>query len=197
MSRTAALFLHFQNDTLHPQGRVALGLAQFPDLRDRTIERATALLASCRRAAVDIIHMRISFAHDYSDVPLNIPLFAAVARAQAMQADTWGADFIEPMQPLAGEVVMVHNRVNAFQGTGLADLLWLRRVDQLVIAGVASNSTVEHSARHAADLGLDVIVAEDASATARADLHAGALENIRLIGRTMTVASLTEYLGAA
>jgi biuret amidohydrolase len=196
VSATALLMLHFQNDVLHDEGKIALGLARLPELRARTLAAAQKLLGAARSAALPIFHVRIAFRPDYADAPKSVPLFQAVIAAGAMSEGGWGAEFLDGFTPLPNETVLTHNRVNAFQGTPLADLLWTWRIERLILAGVASNSTVEHSARHAADLGLDVIVAQDATASARADLHAAALENIRLIGRVIPVETLIESWGA-
>ena len=190
---SAVLALHYQNDVLHPDGRIALGLAQLPDVRDRLIAGATRLLASARAAGVPIVHVRIAFASDGSDIIQNNIMFRAVHDSGAMRDGDWGADLFAGLGPVEGEVVITHKRVNAFFRTNLADLLSTLGVQQLYLGGIATNSVVEHTARHAADMGLHVTAVEEACACARADLHAAALENIRLIG---TVASVGDILWA-
>jgi nicotinamidase-related amidase len=190
VKKAAVLSLHFQNDVVADGGAVALGLAALPALRAHCLGAAARLLAGARAAGVPVISVRIAFAPGHTDLVANGALFRAVAAAGALVEGSWGADFVPALAPLPGETVITHRRVNAFHETGLERLLAEMGVRQLVITGVASNSTVEHSARHGADLGLDVIVAEDGCASARADLHEAALENIRLIGRTLTVDSI-------
>ena len=194
-TRAAVLALHFQNDVLHPDGRIALGLARQPEVRDALIAAAGRLLAAARAAAVPVIAVRIAFAPDYRDVPEHVPILLAAKQAGAMAEGSWGAQFYAPLAPLADENVLTHNRVNAFFGTGLDRLLAGQGVGRLILAGVATNSVVEHSARHAADMGFEVIAAQDACASARSDLHTAALENIRLIGRVMPVSDIIDDWG--
>jgi biuret amidohydrolase len=192
---TAVLALHFQNDVLHPDGKVALGLARQPGLREQLIEQASGLFAGARARGLPVIAVRIAFRPDYADVPKVVPLYQAVSQSGAMAEGGWGSAFHAGFEPVEGDAVFTHNRANAFQGTGLADLLAVWKIERLILAGIATNSVVEHSARHAADLGFDVIAAEEACACARPDLHAAAFENIRLIGRVLPVATLIDRWG--
>jgi len=184
---SALLALHFQNDVVADGGRVALGLASQPVLRTRCLKAAQALIEGARGAGLPVIWVRIAFQPGHTDLVPNAPIFRAVAAAGALVDGSWGAEFAQGFSPAAGEHVITHRRVNAFHNTGLEAYLAGLGIERLILAGVATNSTVEHSARHAADLGIEVIVAEDACASARADLHQAALENIRLIGRAETV----------
>lgn len=60
------------------------------------------------------------------------------------------------------------------------------------MAGVATNSVVETSARRAADMGYEVIVASDACSCARLDLHEASLENMHYIADVRTVEQVLE-----
>lgn len=192
MTGVAVLALHFQNDVVADGGAVALGLSALPAVRGRCLAAAARLLAGARAAGVPVISVRIAFAPGHADLVANCALFRAVAAAGALVEGSWGADFATALAPLPGETVITHRRVNAFFETGLAAHLAALGVRRLVIAGVASNSTVEHSARHASDLGFDVTVAEDGCASARPDLHEAALENIRMIGQIRPVDAIVD-----
>lgn len=185
----AALALHYQNDVLHRDGKIALGLAQQPEKRVRLIAGAGRFLAEARMSAMPIIHVHIQFRPDGSDIVRNNDIFRAVYKSGAMREGSWGAAAFDALAPQAGETVLTHSRVNAFYGSPLEQALDAHGVSQLYLAGIATNSVVEHTARHAADMGYDVAVIEEACASARDDLHAAALENIRLIGRVMDVQS--------
>ncbi|GMO93397.1 hypothetical protein TM239_02480 [Bradyrhizobium sp. TM239] len=87
---------------------------------------------------------------------------------------------------------MVHNRVNGFYDSNLEMRLRELGVTRLILSGVATNSCVEHTARHAADMGYEVIVAEDACSASRPEVHEAALFNISLIGSVVTVNNLVE-----
>lgn len=190
--RRVVLALHYQNDVVHAEGRIRLGLAEDDTRRAAVIAAAERLLAGARRASVPVLHVRIAFRPDHADVIRNGPIWENVVRIGAVVEGSWGAAFHERLSPTADEIVVRHGRINAFFGSPLEEALRLHDAAELVIAGVATNSVVEHTARHAADMGYRVTVAADACAASRADLHQAALDNIALIGTVATVDALVQ-----
>jgi nicotinamidase-related amidase len=191
-NRTALVALHYQNDVLHPDGKIRLGIAEGAPARGRLIASATTLLSHCRSTGIPIVHVRIAFPERHEGVLLNAPIFRNVAAAGACQEGSWGAEFHAGLQPISGESVVTHGRVNAFFNSTLEANLRALGVTRLIMAGVATNSVVEHSARHAADMGYEVTVVSDACSAARQDIHEASLFNIGLIGR---IAGLADFTG--
>ncbi|WP_136162675.1 cysteine hydrolase family protein [Sphingomonas flavalba] len=189
-SGTVLLALHYQNEVLHPDGRIRLGVAEGSDRRDAVVAAAARLLAGARRAGVPIVHVRIAFPAGHAGVRTNAPIFRNVVAAGAMEEGSWGVDWHAGLEPLAGEAVVTHGRVNAFYDSPLEAVLSDLGATRLAMAGVATNSVVEHSARHAADMGYEVVVAADACSAARPEVHDAALFNIALIGDVASVDSL-------
>jgi nicotinamidase-related amidase/GrpB-like predicted nucleotidyltransferase (UPF0157 family) len=74
-------------------------------------------------------------------------------------------DFKAGFEPREGEDLIAKNTGSAFAGTRLEQLLRTREQFQLVIAGVITNNSVETTVRHAATLGFQVTLAEDACFT--------------------------------
>jgi len=185
--RTVVLALHYQNEVLHPDGVIRLGIAEQDSGRKAVIDAATRLLVGARRLAVPIIHVRIAFDTGNRDVIQNCTIFRNVALHGAMPEGSWGAAFYEGLAPVAGELSVTHNRVNAFYQTDLQSHLENMDVGHLVIAGVATNSVVETTGRHAADVGWFVTVAKDACSAADPDLHRAALANMALLGEVEEV----------
>jgi nicotinamidase-related amidase len=83
------------------------------------------------------------------------------------------------------------NVPDAFTATGLERWLRVRDIEQLVIAGVITNNSVEATARSAGNLGFDAIVASDGAYTfdqrdltgrlwAAEEVHALSLANISM-----------------
>ncbi|WP_202515481.1 isochorismatase family protein [Streptomyces sp. SID161] len=70
-----------------------------------------------------------------------------------------------------GDLEVVKRTIGAFQGTGLDERLRERGVTTLVFGGIATNLGVESTARAAADLGYDLVFAEDAMAALTAAEH--------------------------
>ncbi|MNT85352.1 Isochorismatase family protein YecD [compost metagenome] len=103
------------------------------------------------------------------------------------------------MQPLAGsprEFIVKHTRISAFYGTPLEETLRVIGARRLVVAGVATHSVVEGTVRHAADIGFDVMVAEDACASADLAVHEASLASMRLIAQTGSVAQAVRWAAA-
>jgi nicotinamidase-related amidase len=195
--RTALLALHYQNDVVHDDGRIRLGLAEGDAQRAAVLDAAGRLFAGARAAGVSIVHVRVAFRPDHADVLRNGPIWDSVFRLGAVAEGSWGAEFHERLRPLPDEFVVRHGRINAFFGSPLEGTLQLLDAKALAIAGVATNSVVEHTARHAADMGFSVSVAADACASSRLHLHQAALENIALIGTVADVDTLIAGWSAA
>jgi nicotinamidase-related amidase len=190
LRRTVLLALHFQNDVVHEQGRIRLGFAANDPARAAVLDAAGRLLAGARAVAVPVVHVRVAFRPDHADVLRNGPIWQNVVRAGAVVDGTWGAAFHDRLQPLPSEHVIRHGRINAFFGAPLEETLRLFDPLDLVLAGVATNSVVEHTARHAADMGYRVTVAADACAASRPELHRAALDNIALVGSVAQVEAI-------
>lgn len=76
-----------------------------------------------------------------------------------------GCEFQDALAPLALEHVVEKNVPDAFANSGLERWLRTRSIQQLVIAGVVTNNSVESTARAAGCLGFDTIVAASACYT--------------------------------
>lgn len=100
-----------------------------------------------------------------------------------------GYEFKDAFKPLSSEVHIVKQTPCAFTGTVLQELLNSHSLNSLVITGVATNNSVESSARTAGNLGFSVTVVADACFTfakvdfngilrSAEDVHAMSLANI-------------------
>ena len=78
---------------------------------------------------------------------------------------TWGAEIIEELQPLEGEMVVPKPRYSAFFGTALDLYLRTFRVKYLFFTGVDTAICVESSIRDAYNLDYFPILVSDASAS--------------------------------
>jgi DNA-binding MurR/RpiR family transcriptional regulator len=124
------------------------------------LPNVAALLACSREADVPVVFTRIeSLTVDGSDrsryharVGLHVPPGAP------------DGEILEEVAPAPGEVVVAKTTSDAFIGTGLERLLRNLGAEQLVVGGVLTNECVESTVRHAADVGFEVILAEDACA---------------------------------
>jgi len=189
---TVLVAVHFQNDVLHPDGKIRAGLGRDDDNRAGLIRRARRLMDGARARGIPVVSARIAFRRGFRGVAQNSSMFRGVVKAGALVEGSWGADFHARLRPRRGEFVVTHSRVNAFYGSDLELVLASLGAQRLVVAGVATHSAVEHTARHAADMGYEVIVAADACAAADPELHAASLRTLAL--HVERVASVDEIL---
>jgi len=114
-----------------------------------------------------------------------------------------GVEVQERFEPMAGERLIQKQVPDAFCGTTLEADLRCAGIGQLVIVGVATNNSVESTARTAGNLGFDTWVAEDACFTfdkvdyfgvarSAAEVHGMSLANLH--GEYATVVSVERIL---
>jgi biuret amidohydrolase len=187
MSAAALLAVHYQNEVVHPAGRIRLGVAEHGAERRAVIATAKRLLAGARAHAVPVISVRIAFAPDHSDVTANAEIWRRVVASGAMAEGSWGAEFYDGLGPLPGEAVITHTRNNAFYGSSLAAALAPLAPSRLIIAGVATNYAVESTARHASDAGYDTVIIADACSAASAEAHRASLATLAMLATIRTV----------
>ncbi|MCK9511979.1 MAG: cysteine hydrolase [Pigmentiphaga sp.] len=183
------LALHYQNDVLHPDGKIRVGLGDGDQHRAALIASAGRLLAGAREREWPIIHVRIAFRPDYADMPDNMPIFRKTREIGAVPEGGWGSEFFAELAPLDSprEFVVRHTAISSFYGTPLMQLLIMLQAREVVVAGVATHSVVESTVRDAADRGYVVHVAADACAAADRQAHQAALNSMALIANVSQV----------
>lgn len=184
--RTALLCQHCQNDLLLENGKFApFG---FPAMvkKNNVIAKIRQLQDAARKAAMPVIHVRVSCREDYADVPQNCQLYRGSQEFGALQRGSRGAEIVDELQPQGDEVIVEAMRVNAFYGTTLD--LHLRHINAqaLLICGIATNFTVEGTARDAVDRGYDVYVVEDCCASMSQEAHDFTIQHVLPILTTVT-----------
>lgn len=190
---TALLALHYQNEVLHPDGLIRVGIAD-DEVRTAVIEHASQLLTEARRRDWLIVHVRIAFRPDYADLPRNIPIFLRTETLGAVKDGEWGAEFYASLAPRASrrEFAVKHTSISAFRGTSLDQLLRAHGIVRVVAAGVATHSVVEGTVREAAESGYEVSVAADACAATPRSIHDASLASMSLMARIITVQALID-----
>lgn len=182
LQKNAALILiDQQKGILHPR----LGPRNNPDAELHMLQ----LLDFWRQSARPVIHV-----HHLSRSPDSV-----------FWPGQSGVEVQERFEPLARERLVQKQVPDAFCGTRLETDLREAGIEQLVIVGVATNNSVESTARTAGNLGFDTWVAEDACFTfdkadyfghvrSAGEVHAMSLGNLH--GEYATVVSVKQILAA-
>jgi biuret amidohydrolase len=190
-AETVVLALHYQNETVHPDGKIRVGIAEASPERAAVIAAARRLLDGARAHHVPVISVRIAFRGDHRDVPDNAEIWRRVKAGGAMAEGSWGAEFYAGLGPLADEFVVTHARNNAFYGSALADVVAVFRPERLVVAGISTTYVVESTVRHACDMGYEVWVAADACSSATREMHEASLAAMKPLA---TIGSVDEIV---
>jgi nicotinamidase-related amidase len=164
----ALIALHFQNDICHPDGLIPFAVDRSGPSPDVFLDRSQTLIVRARDAGWLIAHVHIAFQPDYSDLPRNARLFKAAAELGALKRGSWGAAAMQGFEPAPDDIALIHTCNNAFHKTGLDDILRKHAVTEIAVAGLATQYSVEHTVRHAADLGYSVTMVRDCCGTANA-----------------------------
>ncbi|GAA4670520.1 MULTISPECIES: cysteine hydrolase [Amycolatopsis] len=175
----AVLALHWQVNVISPDGFFG-GLLGEPVARSGVVGRAVRFHRAAREAGVPVVFTRFTVPEGEGQLVRNTGFMRAVGEAQeAFRPGAPGAQLIPEMAGLASAVVD-NQKLSGLAGNGLAESLRAQGVDTLLITGVATNLTVEQTARHATDLGFTVHVVSDCVTAADETTHAASLANLEL-----------------
>lgn len=140
-ANAALIIIDQQKGILQPR----LGRRNNPQAEERILD----LLGFWRRSARPVIHVQ-----HLSREPDSV-----------FWPEQEGVEFQPRFLPQDGEWLVQKQVPDAFCATGLEARLREAGIGQLVIVGVATNNSVESTARTAGNLGFDTLVAEDACFT--------------------------------
>jgi nicotinamidase-related amidase len=182
---TAIVAVHFQNDIVGPDGAFA-GFFRAEVERTGVLDTAARLLDGARAAGVPVIYTRVAWKSDYSDLNANSALLGMVAQTQCLQDGSEGAAITDEVTPKDGDRIVTHQRVGGFADSDLEATLRAVGAQTVVIAGVATNASVEGTARAASDLGFRTVVVADACSAGSPEAHSASLESLGLLAEITT-----------
>lgn len=199
---TALLVIDMQRDFCSPHGYAAQAGLDVTRLAE-PIARIRQLLDAARRTGMLVVHTREGHRPDLSDCPpekmqrsgqAGAPIGSAGPMGRLLVRGEYGHDFIEELQPAAGEVVIDKPGYGAFHQTDLALVLANRRIRQLVLCGVTTEVCVHSTLREAVDRGYACLTVADATAASDPALQAPALAMIGVEGGIFGAVVTTDQL---
>jgi nicotinamidase-related amidase len=134
---------------------------------DAALRNMQRLLTGCREHGLTVIHSVLNASS------ANGRLLSRQLEVSGLSIPTGvPEDQIRPeLAPLPPELVLPRVTYSPFAGTDLQSVLGEKGVDTLVLAGMLANTTVDLTAREAADRDFGVIMVWDASASESLDWH--------------------------
>jgi ureidoacrylate peracid hydrolase len=109
--------------------------------------------------------------------------------------ETWDAEIVDEIKPTEGDHVVIKRRDSAFHDTEIG--VWLRslNIDTLIFCGIDTSICVETSLRDAFNIGYDVVLISDATASNNKKHYESTLENVKgYYGIVMDMKELCQYL---
>jgi gluconolactonase len=191
-TRCALIIQDLQNDVMIEGGAFADSGAPAHATAQNVVGNASDLAAACRAAGVPVIHIWYIVEPGAAGLKQNAPLFQGVKEANALVRGTWGAAPAEGLEPQDGDHVVEKMRMNGFYETRLDILLRGLGADTLLISGAWTNMSIEHTARHGADAGYEVVVASDGTSTTGEEWQNAALNYAMTnVAKVATCAEIT------
>jgi gluconolactonase len=195
--RSALVIQDMQNDVIIEGGAFADSGAPAHAIAQNAVANVAELAAACRAAGVPVIHIWYIVEEGSAGLKQNAPLFQGVKGANALVRGTWGAAPAEGLEAQDGDHVVEKMRMNGFYETRLDILLRGLGADQLIITGAWTNMSIEHTARHGADAGYEVVVASDGTSTTGDEWQNAALSYAMTnVAKVATCAEIKTALGS-
>lgn len=131
------------------------------------VKNAERILRACRERSIDVVHVRMQG-------PTDNPRHTAKVNRKIgliVPPHFEGAEFIDEVKPLSNELVIAKTNGGALSGTNLDFVLRNMDVQSLILVGFLTDQCVLATSLHAADLGYDVLIVEDACTARSKGLH--------------------------
>jgi gluconolactonase len=192
--RSALIIQDLQNDVMIEGGAFADSGAPEHAKSQDVVANVKRLADAARKSGMPVIHVHYIVEPGAPGLKLNAPLFVGVKESNALVRGSWGAAPAEGLEPLPGDHVVEKMRMNGFYNTRLDILLRGLGAETIVITGAWTNMSIEHTARHGADAGYEVVVVSDGTSTTSDEWQHAALDYAMTnVGQ---VANTDEVVGA-
>lgn len=197
--KTAIVLIEYQNDFVKEGGAQHAAVAPVMESTDM-LANSLALVEQARSLGVTIMLAPISFAEGYPEIsPDPYGILKGVADSKAFRKGTWGAEIIDELIPMPGDVVVEGKRgLDCFFSTNLDFVLRQRGITNVALAGFLTNCCVESTMRSAYERGYQVVTLTDCTATLSEEEQRVAVEkNFAMFSRPMKHRAFLDELAAA
>jgi ureidoacrylate peracid hydrolase len=164
---TALLVIDPYNDFISEGGKIWERLKGVAEA-NHCVPNMLEVLKAARKAELRVfyaLHHRYR-PGDYETWKYIAPIQKAAWSRKAFESGTWGGEIRGEFEPQPGEIVaQEHWCSSGFANTDLDLLLKKHGIHQLIVIGLIAHTCVESTVRYAAELGYEVTVVKDATAS--------------------------------
>ena len=153
----------------------------------KVIPKIKELINFCRNENIPIFYTEAIREPSGIDLLLNIHNILPRTREERLRnknipicvRDTWDAQTLDEIKPTEMDHIVLKRRDSAFQDTELR--MWLQsiHINTLIFCGIDTSICVESSLREAFNLGYDVILVSDATASGIVKHYETTIERVR------------------
>ena len=178
---TALLVIDPYNDFISEGGKVWDRLKRVAEA-NRCVPHMLQALGAARKVPMRVfyaLHRRYR-PGDYATWKYLAPIQKAAWLGKTFEHGTWGGEIRGEFAPQAGEIVALeHWCSSGFANTDLDLQLKKHGIQQLIVIGLIAHTCVEATVRYGAELGYEVTVIKDATASySEEHMHAALAVNI-------------------
>jgi len=150
-----------------PEKEVKAAIADYEKRFWKAVDNSAKILKACRAKGIDVVHVHL-------EAPTKNPLHTAKVNRKiglVVPPASEEGESLPQVRPLPDELIVNKTNGGAFSGTNLDFILRNMDIQSLILVGFLTDECVAATAYHASDLGYDVLLVRDATATHRSEAH--------------------------
>lgn len=153
------------------------------------VKNAASLASRFREKGMPVFFVHVDFK---GGLPVQVETDSSMQRGQA--PPDW-AEFAPELGVTGSDLVITKRQWGAFSGTDLEQQLRRRKIDTIVLGGIATTYGVESTARFAYEFGFNQVFAEDAMTDMSEEAHRVSVEYVlKRMGRVRSTAEILASL---
>ena len=178
----ALVVVDMQNGFVSPEGsygKLGMNISHYRSI----IPKIRELIDYCRKVGIPIFYTEAVREASGIDLLTHVHILLPKSREETHNVPicirgTWDGNTIDELKPTDEDHLIIKRRDGAFQDTELRMWLQSLRVNTLIFCGVDTSICVETSLREAFNLGYDVMLISDATASGDQQHYKTTLERV-------------------
>lgn len=176
-ARVAVAVIDMQRDFCSQQGAFAKAAIN-TEANQRIVAPINAFVGQLRAAGALVVWIKQLASPRHMSPAIDRRLRRAPERMELCREGSSGAELAEGLEVHPEDATVEKYRYSAFFGSSLDQVLRSGQIQTLVLVGTAANGCVDSTARDAAQLDYDVVIAGDLTGHTDATLAEASLRNL-------------------